>query len=544
MAVACVVAAALLAPAVAAAGTYDVVACAAPGAGGVNHSLTSYIGSYDPARQAEANRSYELDGSCAGGLIARSHPLHTTAPWLTDGGWRFDAPAGTEITRVVSWRFGEARDFGDDPATPFVDEGDHWRVALTDGTGQFVGGPAGGETCAHGLNIPACTIGEPNGGRSQHDVRTNALRWAVSCGGEIVGGCPTSYADPITAPGYPLATIALHGTAITLTDPSAPALSLGGPLFGGGWRKPSDGATYSASDNSGIRTAELTVGPAGARDDRACDFTYKVPCANATDRPLALAAAPPDGTYTGRLTVTDASGNPASVEKPVMIDGTAPSVSLKRPKRGSIIVGVTDWFSGLAAGQIQVRNGSSEPYRPLMTEYRKGALRARLDRGNLQRADVWVSVRDNAGNEAAGTPSRFTLTSVSSGGRRKRVSKGQVRVRFGRTARIRGRLAFATGQPLAGVPVSITSAPGSGGVPVAEGSAQTNASGRFGITVPAGRRADADDRLAGRARQPADRAPAAPVRAGVELDPRLPHAPVGRGPRPLLGPRARRAAAA
>ena len=121
-----------------------------------------------------------------------------------------------------------------------------------------------------------------------------------------------------------------------------------------------------------------------------------------------------------------------------------------------------------------------------MTEYRKGALRARLDRGNLQRADVWVSVRDNAGNEAAGTPSRFTLTSVSSGGRRKRVSKGQVRVRFGRTARIRGRLAFATGQPLAGVPVSITSAPASGGVPVAEGSAQTNASGRFGITVPEG----------------------------------------------------------
>ena len=316
----------------------------------MNHSLTSYIGSYDPARQAEANRSYELDGSCAGGLIARSHPLHTTAPWLTDGGWRFDAPAGTEITRVVSWRFGEARDFGDDPATPFVDEGDHWRVALTDGTGQFVGGPAGGETCAHGLNIPACTIGEPNGGRSQHDVRTNALRWAVSCGGEIIGGCPTSYADPITAPGYPLATMALYGTAITLTDPSAPARRWAdrcSPAAGAG---PATARAYSASDNSGIRSAELTVGPAGARDDRACDFTYKVPCANAADRPLALAAAPPDGAYTGRLTVTDASGNPASVEKPVMIDGTAPSVSLKRPKRGSIIVGVTDWFSGLAAG--------------------------------------------------------------------------------------------------------------------------------------------------------------------------------------------------
>ena len=229
MAVACVVAALL--PAAAWGGTYDVLACAAPGAGGVNHSLTSYIGSYDPARQAEANRSYELDGSCAGGLIARSHPLHTTAPWLTDAGWRFDAPAGTEITRVVSWRFGEANDFGDDAATPFVDEGDHWRVALTDGTGQFVGGPAGGETCAHGLNIPACTIGEPNGGRSQHDVRTNALRWAVSCGGEIIGGCPTSYAVPVTAPGYPLATMALYGTAITLTDPSAPAATLGGPLF-------------------------------------------------------------------------------------------------------------------------------------------------------------------------------------------------------------------------------------------------------------------------------------------------------------------------
>ena len=471
---------ALAFPAMAQAGTYDVVACDAPGAGGVNHSLVGAKTSFDPARQAEANAAYALDASCAGGLVASSNSALVTAPWLTGAEWRFRAPAGTEISKVISWRFGRAFDSpgGDDPATTLVDESEHWQVAMADDTGQPVGGLAGGETCGHGLGLGSCDVGAAGGVRSEHDVRAGTLSWQASCVGQIVGGCPTS------SGGAPLATMTLYGTQITLTDNSAPTAALGGALFSGGWRRPSDVATYNASDNSGIRTATLTVGPVTATDARTCDFTYPVPCANAADRQLALPAAPPDGSYTATLSVTDAAGNPQTAGQDVLIDGTAPAVSLKRPQRGQVIVGVSDRFSGLASGQILVRNRPTDPYRPLPTEFRKGALRARRDRGGLRRIDVLVSVRDNAGNEASGTPSRFVLTSVSSGGKRRRVHHGQVRVRYGRTARIRGQLAFPTGRPLAGVPVAIAST--RGGAPVPEGTATTNAKGRFGITVAAG----------------------------------------------------------
>jgi hypothetical protein len=459
------------------AGTYDVMSCGAPGAGGANHSLVGAKTAWEAKDQPTANAGYELDSSCSDGLVARSSPGPLTVTWLSGAEWRFRAPAGTEISKVVSWRFGTAADSpgGDDPATPLVDEGEHWGVYMADHTGQPVGGPAGGETCMHGPGTPSCSVGAPGGTRSEVDVRTSTLSWNVACVGAIVGGCPTS------SGGAPLAAMTVYGTQITLTDNSAPTATLGGQLFAGGWRRPSDVATYSAGDNSGIRTAALTVGPVTATDARACDFTYPVPCANAADRPLALPSAPPDGRYTATLAVTDAAGNPQAASQEVLIDGNAPSVSLKRPQRGQVIVGVADRFSGLASGQIQVRNRASEPYRPLPTEFRKGALRAKLDRGSLRRIDVLVTVRDNAGNEASGTPSRFVLTSVTSGGKRRRVHHGQVRVRFGRTARIRGELAFPTGRPLAGVPVSLASTRGG------EGTTTTNAKGRFGITVPAGR---------------------------------------------------------
>ena len=72
-----------------------------------------------------------------------------------------------------------------------------------------------------------------------------------------------------------------YGTQVTLQDNSAPAASLAGPLTTPGWHRPGDGITYSASDNTGIRSATLTAGTLTATDPRSCDFTYKVPCANA-----------------------------------------------------------------------------------------------------------------------------------------------------------------------------------------------------------------------------------------------------------------------
>jgi Bacterial Ig-like domain len=474
----------LLAPAGARAGTYDVVSCGAPGAGGVNNSLQYSAAAWDPNLNGFAqNQWYVGDATCADGLVARTRTNGSTAHWLSGAGWLFTAPDGTEIVGFSSWRFGEARDFdGDDPNTPYEDEGDHWVAAVTDHTGQPVGGSLGGETCSHGVEAAVCTFGRPGGERRDHRVATSHLRWQVGCAGAIIGGCPVS------KDGTPLATIVVYGTRITLEDKSAPAASLTGSLLGPGWHRPTEPIAYSASDNTGIRSAALSAGPLSATDGRSCDFTYKVPCFNASDRPLTFPATLPDGRYPLTLTVTDAAGNPRTVQAPVAIDGTPPAVDLRRPRKRMIIVAVSDRASGFAGGQIDVRNSSTEPYRPLPTRYARGALRAPLDRGKPSKTDVRVTVRDNAGNEITGVPARFRITSVTSQRLRAHVRKrGRVRVKHGHPVTIRGQLVLSAGQPLQGVPITVTSKPiGRNAVPYVEGSTTVGANGRFVIRLAAG----------------------------------------------------------
>src|SRR4051794_31881370 len=98
-----VLAAVLAAAAPAHAGSYEVVACGAPGAGGVNHSWTPRYDSLNSATP-DASPYYEFDDSCAGGLVVRSRTVDgTRAPWLTSASWAFDAPAGTQLTKVTTW---------------------------------------------------------------------------------------------------------------------------------------------------------------------------------------------------------------------------------------------------------------------------------------------------------------------------------------------------------------------------------------------------------------------------------------------------------
>jgi hypothetical protein len=96
-------------------------------------------------------------------------------------------------------------------------------------------------------------------------------------------------------------------------------------------------------------------------------------------------------------------------------------------------------------------------------------------------------VRDNAGNEITGVPARFRITSVTSQRLRANVRKGRVRVKHGRPVTIRGQLVLSAGQPLQGVPISVTSTPiGRGTVPYLEGSTFVGANGRFVIRLGAG----------------------------------------------------------
>src|SRR4051794_39040929 len=122
-----VIVALLWAPAAAHAGTYDVVSCNAPGAGGVNRS---WAPTYTAINQPPRPEMYDVYDDCAGaahGLVANSHngnAEYGNAPFLTGGVWMFSAPAGTTITHATVWRHAiKYRTHEDDPPGG-ADEGD------------------------------------------------------------------------------------------------------------------------------------------------------------------------------------------------------------------------------------------------------------------------------------------------------------------------------------------------------------------------------------------------------------------------------------
>jgi hypothetical protein len=457
-------AAALLVPATASAGRYDVVACNAPGAGGVNHSWTGTATSFNAAPQPEV---YDIFDDCRGaerGLVARTHVGGSDlARFLTGAAWIFDAPAGTTISRVTVWRYGFKFRTGEGA------DGDPWFMGAQEANGNTVGGGFG-ETCENPEGQPLCSIGADGGASAAnektYDVATTKLSWQIHC--RVLSGCGRYYA------GIPTASMELYGARVRLTDNSAPALTTGGPALEAGWRRPGDAIVYSASDNSGIRSARVESGGLASRASLSCDYTYTVPCSNVRGGRLRLPALP-DGAHAVRVVAEDAAGNPRTREHLVQVDGTPPQARLEPPRGRTLRVRVGDALSGVATGTILVRQSPQEAYRPLETTLKGGVLRARLDRGALRRTDVHASVTDSAGNHVEGSPVRI------------RITGGRKRVRFGRRAVLRGRLTLSGGLPVAGGRVHATGRIRRAGAATEDfGTVTADRRGRFRVAVPAG----------------------------------------------------------
>ena len=101
----------VVAAAPAQAGTYDVVACNAPGANGVNRSWTTVVYSW-PTVSAQPEL-FDFHTTCSSGLGVSSHsPEQRLSSYTNSGGLRFTAPAGTTIVAIRANRYDEVRSSG------------------------------------------------------------------------------------------------------------------------------------------------------------------------------------------------------------------------------------------------------------------------------------------------------------------------------------------------------------------------------------------------------------------------------------------------
>jgi hypothetical protein len=485
-----VIAATMLAGAPSAsAGTYDVVSCGAPGAGGVNRAWRPQFAGFDDGQghhQDPDPTSYEIADQCPAQLLVRSSTTKTTnAPFLTSGNWVLDAPSGDRITRLETWRFGVRlrTNSGDPDSGQNGDQGDPWRIFARDEGASLIGGVFG-ENCTAPPGAIGCSFGSDTGvsaaSHAVYPINVARIAYSVSCEGDLAG-CPTQYQ------GTPIATIKLFGTRVTVSDGTAPALKVGGPLVSGGWRKPGDVLTYDASDNSGIRAVRIDMASLRRRDAASCDYHLPAPCPARRASSLRVPDGTPDGTQSARIVAEDAAGNENAVQRTISVDGTPPGAVLERASGHTIVLSLTDNASGVAGATLEVRGKSTEPYRTLPAKLVNGRLSAKLDRGNASHIDMRVTVRDAAGNVTQGNPTRLSATSAKVGRRFRRVRSGRVKVPFGRAATLRGRLTLSAGQSFAGQTITATATVRRHGARAQPaGSAVTDRHGRFSLRVPAG----------------------------------------------------------
>ena len=475
-----VIAATMLAGAPSAsAGTYDVVSCRAPGASGVNSAWTPLLSALDGSQQPEG---FDFIYACPGAdsqLVARSAARPgQDAFWLHSANHHFVAPAGTAITKLVIWRWGQLVK---------TDNGmNDWKAfgETDDGSLPFEG-------CIQGTAYE-CQFGAiespgslSNASRAEYAVNTAFLSWGVHCepGDNTFRSCPTARQSD----GYPLAQMIIYGSVVTITDSSIPALHPAGPLLADGWHRPSDVLTYDASDSTGIRSVRLEMAGQTQRDSRPCDYRRPAPCSNVGSGRLAVPAGVPDGEQVARIVAEDAAGNANAIQRTIKIDGTPPAAVLERASGHTIVLSLTDNASGVAGATLEVRGKSTEPYRTLPAKLVNGRLSAKLDRGNASHIDMRVTVHDAAGNVTQGNPTRLSATSAKVGRRFRRVRSGRVKVPFGRAATLRGRLTLSAGQSFAGQTITATATVRRHGARAQPaGSAVTDRHGRFSLRVPAG----------------------------------------------------------
>lgn len=225
----------------------------------------------------------------------------------TGGGWRFDVPAGTSIRAV--------------DLNAYITGGKSWGSDI-----KVVGTAAQGGTYAV---MASCNLQDQCGKGTGHanipDLAGGVVA-TVHCLDN--GGCPNSGTTP-------RASIDIAKSAVTLYDPSPPAVGIaGGSAAGPGWHGGSQTLVVSANDNTGIRAARALIdGDArfSTTNELPCDYGHPVPCSNHGDAAVVLdLRGVPDGQHSLAAQAEDAAGNPGnSGGQTINVDNTAPLPPLK-----------------------------------------------------------------------------------------------------------------------------------------------------------------------------------------------------------------------
>ncbi|HEY5144441.1 MAG TPA: hypothetical protein VII98_13160, partial [Solirubrobacteraceae bacterium] len=316
------------------AGSYVVSTClAAPN--GENNAWTPSASSAHVTAYGSA-----CDNITASGLTARTavDPPGTTAPFLDNATWTFDAPAGSVITQAelsaFAYRFGSGASFAPES----------WATGLSDETGGYIWG-SGGLTPMWTGTSPGSYITVPVPSRTH-------LQFGVVCGN--LGGCLTAstgvYSPPVV---YMRALAQMYGSRVTVTDGTTPSISgqRGALYTTSGWIGGTAAVGFDTSDNVGIRTTRAAVDGNVHSADSACDYTRRVPCPSAPGYDTSFStSAFSDGDHTLTLTAIDTAGNPLSLAKAVHIDNTAPGMP------------TTPALQGAPSSQWRTTNGFTVTY--------------------------------------------------------------------------------------------------------------------------------------------------------------------------------------
>lgn len=470
-----------VAPAGASAGSYTVLTC------------DSARGSTHDAWEEREDRGMVAASRCPTrgnprrGLTVRNRVNAGTLRRGKGASLAFHAPAGASLRSIaVDW---EGRRVGGD-----------WLLGLVRGDGRLV---AGCPPTSHGTR--SCRLRTGAGGRVRRRLgATRTVRIEASCG--VRRGCDTSARR--SAGDRARARLAVHAAEVVVADGSAPNVTAGGELLGGGWQRGKLDASVLARDNVGVRSTSLrAAGTSRDADSHRCDFTRAVPCPRGVRSALRLDTGElSDGRHGVTLSAADAAGNVRDVNRSVLVDNHAPAAVRDVRVLGPSGRRSTNSFdlrwtppagqaSPIDSAHYRLCRGedSAECVAGTRAGSADGIDDLRVPARGSWRFQVWLE--DEAGNSSEASASRPVVLRFDDRATA-RVTAGvagedgpprhRAKVGFDDQATVAGSVAAADGAPIGRAPLTIlTRVRGSDRVRRV-GSASTDASGRYRHRLPAG----------------------------------------------------------